>query len=269
MSVTMGSVALPSFTPIFVLGLVMLGGCIDHPEAPTVPGGSSTPPPATGGQQGTTQPGTPIRTADPKAVLTEAVYVFMDDYNGESWICTGALIAKDMVVTAAHCLDEGKYQSFSVIAPLAADKSRVWASSVASFSGEYETISNPDIGLMRLHQPIEVPSYATLTDVSARVEKGEKLTAVALVRQAEEAEAPLKAVSDLILSSAVASGYEHGFSTPLFSHGGDSGAGLFLVENGQPTHKLIGVARQPEPPNRDHFTRIDAEIKGWFDGNAE
>jgi len=53
--------------------------------------------------------------------------------------------------------------------------------------------------------------------------------------------------------------FEHGFATPLFTKGGDSGAGLFLVENGQITHQLIGVARQPEPSRSlDHFTRIDA-----------
>jgi hypothetical protein len=67
------------------------------------------------------------------------------------------------------------------------------------------------------------------------------------------------------VSSAVEFGYDHGFSTTMFSHLGDSGAGLFLVEDGKRTHKLIGVERQPEPSrNIDHFTRIDPVTKQWF-----
>ena len=50
----------------------------------------------------------------------------------------------------------------------------------------------------------------------------------------------------------------------------NSGASLFLVENGKPTHKLIGVARQPEPErNIDHFSRIDAAFTQWFAENAD
>ena len=67
------------------------------------------------------------------------------------------------------------------------------------------------------------------------------------------------------VTSTVQYGYEHGFGTPMFSKGGDSGAGLFLVENGQRTRKLIGVARQPEPErDLDHFTRIDPAFLAWY-----
>ncbi len=109
-----------------------------------------------------------------------------------------------------------------------------------------------------------------MLDVTERVEKGEKLTATTIVRTEEDFEAPFKSVDELALSSTTERGYDHGFGTPYFSHGGDSGAGLYLVENGQVTHKLIGVARQPEPSTKlDHFTRIDADFLAWFDGNTK
>lgn len=262
----------PALFSVPLLGLFALA-CIDHPDAPPVPDGSGTFPPASGTPQSPAPPGTPGETtppgaADPKSVLTEVVYVFMDDFEDGHWMCTGTLVAKDRAVTAAHCLDESRFQNWSVVAPLIASKPRVRASGVRSFSSDYDSIENPDIGFLSLEEAITLPSYASLVDVTARIEKGEKVEAVAIVREKEEFEAPFKSVSNLPLKSAVGMGYDHGFSTPIFSHGGDSGAGLFLLENGQVTHKLIAVARQPEPDTKlDHLTRIDAEILDWFTQN--
>jgi hypothetical protein len=255
------------------LGL-FAAACIDHPDAPPVPDGSGTFPPASGNPQNPAPPGTPGKTdppgtnKDPKSILTEVVYVLMDDFEDGHWMCTGTLVAKDRVVTAAHCIDEGRFHNWSVVAPLIASKPRVKATAVALFSYDYESIENPDIGFLRLEEAITAPTYATLVDVTANIEKGEKVEAVAIVREKEEFEAPFKSVPSLPIKSATGIGYDHGFSTPLFSHGGDSGAGLFLVENGQVTHKLIAVARQPEPETKlDHLTRIDAEILDWFNQN--
>ena len=36
----------------------------------------------------------------------------------------------------------------------------------------------------------------------------------------------------LEVSSSIPLGYEHGFKVPIYSNGGDSGAGLFLIEKG-------------------------------------
>jgi hypothetical protein len=251
--------------------VVALGGCIDHPDPPVLPAGSQPPQGALGNPQAppAAQPGTPPGPKDPLSVLTEVVYVLMDGWDESQWMCTGTLVTKDLAITAAHCLDESEFTNFRVVAPLAGSKPRVTAGGPISLSGNYRNIRNPDIGFLRLDEPIELPQYAQLTDVSARVEAGEALTAIAVVRTAEEFEAPFKSVPDLAVRSTIDVGYAHGFATPLFSHGGDSGAGLFLVENGQPTHKLIAVARQPEPDRKlDHFTRIDPGILEWFTDNT-
>jgi len=248
--------------------------CIDHPDPPPVPDGSQTFPPASGQQQPTAPSGTPTTPSpatptDAKSILTEVVYVLMDDYDNGHWMCTGTLVAKDRVVTAAHCLDEGRFHNWTIVAPLTAKKPRVTAGRVGLLSYDYESIDNPDIGFLALDDAIDLPAYAELTDITSRVEKGEAIEAVAIVREEEEFEAPFKSVPSLKVKSTVAAGYDHGFSTQLFSHGGDSGAGLFLVENGKPTHKLIAVARQPEPDTKlDHFTRIDGAFLDWFKENA-
>jgi hypothetical protein len=257
-----------------VVALFGLVACIDHPDAPDVPDGSPSFPPADSNPQ---QPSTtaqpdpaPAPPKDPKAVLKEVVYVLMDGFDGDEWMCTGTLVSKDRVITAAHCLEEDRFTNWRVVAPLIDSKPRVSASRVASFSNDFNHIENPDIGFLALEDTIDLPAYGELTDITERVEKSEKFTAVAIVREEEKPEAPFKAVTGLALRSTTDMGYEHGFGAPLFSHGGDSGAGIFLVENGQPTHKLVGVARQPDPDSGlDHFTRIDRDFLDWFEENTE
>jgi hypothetical protein len=257
-----------------LVAAVGLVACIDHPDPPVVPDGSPQFSPVPGAPQsssGSARPGTspPSTPKDPKAMLEEVVYVFMDHYDGGHYMCTGTLVAKDIVVTAGHCLDESAFHNWEIVAPLAKGKPGVSASNPAWMGDDYEAVENPDIGFLRLDDPIELPAYATLTDITSRVEKGEKITALAIVRDKEDFEAPFKVVSGLSVTSTTKYAYSHGFGTPIFSKGGDSGAGLFLVENGQPTHKLIGVARQPDPARKlDHFTRIDADFLEWLDENT-
>jgi len=203
--------------------------------------------------------------APKEGAFAEVVYVFMRDATKGQWFCTGTLVSKTTVVTAAHCLDTSLFVSYEVVAPGAAGKPRVKATRPASFGGHYDEVANPDIGVLELSTPIAISAYAELTDVTERVAAGDAITAAAVVRTAETPQAPLALSAHVPVSSTVDLGYEHGFGTPMFTKGGDSGAGLFLVENGKLTHKLIGVARQPEPSrNLDHFTRVDAEFLAWF-----
>lgn len=200
-----------------------------------------------------------------ETVHAEVVYVLMRDKLEQRWFCTGTLVAKNRVVTAAHCLQSDKFLSWEIVAPLAAGKPRVSASNPQVFGGSFEDVANPDIGTLTLSKDIVLPAYAQMTDVVAQVEAGAKVEATAVVRTDKTPEAPLFTEATMPVTSTVKYGYEHGFGTPYFSKGGDSGAGLFLVENGKPTHKLIGVARQPEPDrNIDHFTRIDAGFLAWY-----
>jgi len=228
-----------------------------------LPGEAQPTPPAK------TTTGTPINQQPAPAVEdethSEVVYVFMRDKLQNKWFCTGTLIAKDRVVTAAHCLEADKFVSWEIVAPLAPGAPRVNASNPKVFGGSFEDVANPDIGYLTLSKDIVIPTYAQLTDVVEKVESGGKVEATAVVRTDKLPEAPLFTEKTMTVSSTVEYGYEHGFGTPMFSKGGDSGAGLFLVENGKVTHKLIGVARQPEPERDiDHFTRIDAAFLAWY-----
>lgn len=243
--------------------IAILFGCsseaAEDAKDPSSEGFPSTP---SGGSQpgGTSPSGTgPPTTTAVDATLVEVVNVLID---GDG-LCTGTMISKTMVVTAGHCLDRSSFKRWDVVAPLGnGQKSR--ATQVKTFDGAYEDVAHPDIGVIILGSPITLASYAQLTDVSARVEGTGKVAGAAMVRKYVDTEAPMIVIGGLEISSGAQYGYDFGLVSKFFSQGGDSGAGLYLVENGKRTHKLIGVARQPEPDkNLDHFTRVDAAFIKW------
>jgi len=256
-----------------------LVACSGDDEAPSSSSPTLLPPSANGSGTGTgagsgsgNGNGTGASTADVPTVdaeLDEVVYVVFDTPEGYGF-CTGTLVSKSVVVTAGHCLDTDQgFKNFEVIAPRAAGSPRVSASKSARIDGDYDVPANGDFGILELDKPITLSAYAEITDVSSRLASGETIQGVAVVRTAEEVEAPLQTSKIFTVSSDVDNGYDHGVNTPMFSHGGDSGAGLFLVENGKRTHKLIAVARQPEPDrNLDHFTSLDPTVRQWFQSNV-
>src|SRR5687768_26929 len=126
-----------------LLGLffVTLVGCIDHPDPPALPPGSDQlpkgDPKATGPAQTDPKPTTPPAAAkDPKTVLVEEVYVLFKDFDDGDWMCTGTLVSRDTVLTAAHCLNESRFASWRVIAPLAKDRPEASAAWVAAMTDD-------------------------------------------------------------------------------------------------------------------------------------
>ena len=112
--------------------------------------------------------------------------------------------------------------------------------------------------------------YAKLVDVATQVDGGQPLSTATIVRTAEKSEAPFMKTGNLALSLTVKYGYTHGYGVPMYSHGGDSGAGMFLVVNGTMTHDLVGVEREPDPERAlDHLSRVEKAFIDWVAKNGE
>lgn len=232
-----------------VLGAIAtVVGCATPPAAEEEMGGSSS---AIIDEQ---QDGEPTE-------MPEVVQVLVN--NAAKDYCTGVLVSPTRVLTAAHCTGAS---TFTVIAPFAPGKPQSAATkgAVAEHSRAFnEEVWKEDAAVLELKTPIQLPTYATVEDVG---ELGDKtVQGVAVGRSREARTASLVKSKPLTIRSGSPDGYETGLGCDYYSSGGDSGGPLFLVKNGKVTHTVIGVERQPDPPN-EWFTRITPKVKALVTG---
>jgi hypothetical protein len=188
----------------------------------------------------------------------------MDGVDGYIWFCTATLVSSTVAITAAHCLQPDLFLNWKVKAPTIAGTPTVKAISVAMYDDQWADVAHPDLGIVQLESGISLPQYGVMADVSSQVDSGANVQTETIVRTAEEPEAPLHQTGAMKVSSTVKYGYDHGYGVPMYSHGGDSGAGLFLVESGQMSHKVIAIESEPDPDrNLDQLSRVEAGFIAW------
>jgi V8-like Glu-specific endopeptidase len=198
----------------------------------------------------------------------EVVQVLVN--NSAQDYCSGVLVSPTRVLTAAHCMAGATFVVRAPNAPKvngrAPESQARKAGSVTTSSDYNEEITKEDIATLDLSTPITIGAYPTLEDVG---ELGARtLKAIAVGRNAESRNAPLVKSRPLTVKSGTPMGYTTGLVTQYYSSGGDSGGPLFRLDaQGRATHVVIGLERQPDPPN-EFFTRITPAVKRLIASNA-
>jgi hypothetical protein len=161
----------------------------------------------------------PIVNGTPATAYTEAALV-----NGPGFICSGAVIAPRIVLTAGHCISAGTY---TIVAPYAGNQSskasKTWTDYTSS--GEYVNPNTLDVGVIILDKAITLSAYPALT--SAPSPAGTKLLNVGRIRNGQASYTGLFAGTPVTIKSG-SWGFPKAYVTEELIESGDSGGPVYL-----------------------------------------
>lgn len=166
----------------------------------------------------------------------EAVLVDMANGGQVTSICSGALIAPKVVLTAGHCVHG--YDGWSVKAPFAGNQ-QAFATGAATYDwnndGQYVDPNQHDVGLVFLDQPIQLASYPTLA--TQRVAWNSKVQNIGRIDNGKASYSKLFIGPAVAVKNGTNYGFPLSYATAETIQSGDSG-GPVVVPG---THKIVAV----------------------------
>ena len=174
----------------------------------------------------------PIVNGTSASAYTEAALV-----NGPGFVCSGAVIAPRVVLTAGHCVVGAS--SWTVKAPYAANQSAHGSSSWTSYvaTGEFVNPSTLDVAVIILDTPITMTSYPTLA--SASVPSGTKAVNVGRIRNGTISSTGLFVGEPVTLTPGAAAGFPSSYIAADIIEAGDSGGPVYVGSG--PARTLVAV----------------------------
>ncbi|MBX3190862.1 MAG: trypsin-like serine protease [Labilithrix sp.] len=173
----------------------------------------------------------PIVGGQPATAYTEAALI-----NGPGHICSGAVIAPKVVLTAGHCVGSGTY---TVVAPYAGNQSakgsQVWTDYVQQ--GQYVNPNKLDVAVIILDKAITLSTYPTLA--SAAAPPGTKAINVGRIRNGTASYTGLFYGAEVTLRNGASYGFSTAYVSEEIIQSGDSGGPVYVGSGA--SRKIVAV----------------------------
>ena len=166
----------------------------------------------------------------------ESVLLLMKVGNTPKELCSGALVAPNVVITAGHCVHG--FASWTVTAPFANGQTS-YSTTATTYdwnSGSDNLDPNAhDVALVLLDTPITIASYPTIA--SGPVASGSNVVNVGRINNGHLSYSALYKSKPLPVTSASSVGYPFDYKAKEVIEPGDSGGPVYVPG----THKLVAV----------------------------
>jgi hypothetical protein len=179
-----------------------------------------------------------IKGAQSAAAYFEAVLVNMLQEGRVAAVCSGALIAPRVVLTAGHCVQD--QSAWEVVSPWLGESTLVDFGEPYDDheSGGYVHPASHDVGLLRLTTPLELPAYPALADEP--LADGSRVVSVGRVLDGAVSFDRMFASKPVRVRDGASVGFPYAYRAAEQIESGDSGGPAFVV--GTKSHVIAAVS---------------------------
>ena len=177
----------------------------------------------------------PIIGGVPAGHYPESALVSMKNGASQGYLCSGALIAPRVVLTAGHCI--AGYHGFEVDLPFAGGQSATGEGLVFDYTSTGQNVDPDahDVGLIVLDEALSISSYPLVA--TNKIANGTNVQNIGRIDDGVTSSSALFIGAPLAAHDAANIGFAFSYRTDEVIQSGDSGGPVVLAG----THKIVAV----------------------------